>query len=255
MIKQRVLCLDIETSLMTAYVFDTGEQYIGHSDIRDDWYIMAWGAKWVEDKDSAIIYKSSYNGDDSKILKPLWELLNEADIVLTQNGTKFDAKKINARFMLNGFPPPKPYVHFDTYRLTKKVASFTSHSLEYLSSKFCKRHTKTSHAKYPGKKLWVECSKGNKDAQNEMKKYNIEDVLSTEELYLQIRAWAPDSMPKVFDMTNSASECGTCGYVGTMRLGKPRKAQRHTYQQNSCPKCGSWQRGSRIENKGDKIRE
>ena len=246
-IQNSVLVLDIETSLMTAYVFDTGEQYIGHSDVKDDWYIMAWGAKWAGEPDSNIIYKSSYTGDDSKILKPLWDLLNEADIVLTQNGTKFDARKINARFMLNGFPPPKPYVHFDTYRLTKKVASFTSHSLEYLSSKFCKKHKKTSHATYPGKKLWVECSKGNRDAWKEMRAYNIADVLSTEELYLKIRAWAPESMPKIFDVTDKASECGSCGYIGKMRAGKPRVGKTFKYVQNSCPKCGVWQRGEKIK--------
>ncbi len=244
--KQKVLCLDIETSLMTAYLFETGEQYVGHADIKDDWYITAWGAKWVDDPDSKIIYYASYTGDDSKILKPLWALLNEADILLTQNGTKFDTRKINARFMLNDFPPPKPYVHYDTYKLTKKVASFTSHSLEYLASKFCKKHKKTSHSKYPGKKLWIECAKGNRDAQNEMKKYNIEDVLSTEELYQNIRAWAPDSMPKVFNMTDSETECGTCGLVGPMIVGKPRKTAKYMYQQNRCPKCGSWQTGKRI---------
>lgn len=242
-----VLALDIETSLMTAYIFETGEQRISYSDIKDDWYIMAWGAKWVGDKDSKLIYRSSYDGDDKKILEPLWHLLNKADIILTQNGTAFDAKKINARFMLNGFSQPKPYVHFDTYKLTKKVAAFTSHSLDYLTSRFCTKHKKTSHSKYPGKKLWVECGKGNKDAQNEMKKYNIEDVLSTEELYLKIRSWASDSMPKIFEVTNNSSECGSCGYVGQMRVGKDRVGGKYKYTQNSCPKCGHWQKAEKIK--------
>lgn len=245
--KQKVLSLDIETSLMTAYIFETGEQHISHSDIKDDWYILAWGAKWVGDKDSNLIYRDARKGNDKDILKPLWKLVNEADIILTQNGTSFDAKKINARFMLQGFSRPKPYVHFDTYKLTKSVAAFTSHSLEYLTSKFCHKHKKTSHPKYPGKKLWIECSRGNKDAWKELKKYNIEDVLSTEELYLAIRSWAPESMPKVFEMTDSSSQCGTCGYEGQMRLGKPRKAKTYIYQQHSCPKCGSWQTGKRIK--------
>ncbi len=245
--KHSVLVLDIETSLMTAYIWQTGEQYVGSSDIKDDWYIVAWGAKWAEDPDYKLTYKAAYDGDDSKILKPLWDLLNEADIVLTQNGTEFDAKKINARFMLNGFKPPKPYVHFDTYKLTKKIASFTSHSLEYLSAKFCKKHKKTSHSKYPGKKLWIECAKGNRDAQNEMRKYNIEDVLSTEELYLAIRAWAPESMPKIFDMTDSTSECGTCGYTGRMIQGKDRVGKKLTYRQNTCPKCGHWQKAEVVK--------
>ena len=240
-----VLLLDIETSLMEAYVFDIKDQYISPSDVKKDWHILAYGAKWLGS--SSVIYRETRTGDDKVLLKFLWELLNKADIVITQNGVNFDAKKINARFMLHGFPPPKPYVHFDTYRLTKRVAAFTSHSLEYLTSKLCVKHKKTSHSKYPGKRLWIECSKGNPLAWKEMRVYNIEDVLSLEELYLKIRAWAPESMPKVFDTTNKDSECGTCGYYGKMREGRPRKAKTYTYRQNSCPSCGAWQTMERIK--------
>jgi len=44
--------------------------------------------------------------DDSGILREIWKMLDEADIVITQNGRKFDQKKLNARFILNGFKPP-----------------------------------------------------------------------------------------------------------------------------------------------------
>jgi ribosomal protein S27AE len=74
-----------------------------------------------------------------------------------------------------------------------------------------------------------------------MRKYNIEDVLSTEELYLKIRAWAPEAMPKVFPLTATSSHCGTCGYNGKMRTGRDRHMKNKVYRQNSCPKCGSWQ--------------
>jgi len=235
----KVLALDIETSLMEAYVFDIKDQYITPADVKKDWHILAWGAKWVGN--SKMIYEETRNGNDKGILKILWKLLDQADIVLTQNGTSFDSKKINARFMLHGFPPPKPYRHFDTYRLTKKVAAFTSHSLAYLTSKLCVKHKKTSHSKFAGKKLWIECSKGNKEAWKEMRKYNIEDVLSLEELYLKVRAWAPEVMPKVFAMTDAASQCGTCGYEGKMRKGRPRQAKTYKYEQNSCVRCGAWQ--------------
>lgn len=240
-----VLLLDIETSLMEAYVFDIKDQYIAPGDVKKDWHILAFGSKWLNEK--KVTYEETRNGDDKKLLKSLWELLDKADVVITQNGVNFDSKKINARFMLHGFPPPKPYVHFDTYRLTKKVAAFTSHSLEYLTSKLCVKYKKTSHSDFPGKRLWIECSKGNPKAWKAMRKYNIDDVLSLEELYLKIRAWAPENMPKIFNMTDNEHECGTCGYYGQMRKGRPRKAKTYTYIQNSCPKCGSWSTGSKIK--------
>lgn len=246
--KSKVLVLDIETAPLLVYVWGLKDQYVEVKQIQKDWYIMAWSAKWLEEPDSLVYYDTrNKQGDDKAILKPLWKLLNEADIVITQNGREFDAKKINARFMLNGMPPPKPFVHHDTYQIVKKVAAFTSNSLEYLTSKFCKKHKKTSHAKFGGWSLWIECLKGNLEAWEEMKKYNIEDVLSTEEFYLRIRAWAPDSLPKVFQFTDSTNECGTCGYIGKMREGKPRIFRSHKYIQHSCIKCGSWQKGKLIK--------
>ncbi len=248
--KSKVLVIDIETSLMTAYIWETGEQYIGVDQIKDDWYIVAWSAKWLDEPASSIVYydmRSHQAGHDLAILRPLWKLLDEADIIITQNGKKFDAKKITARFMLNGMKPPKPYLHRDTYQIVKSVAAFTSNSLEYLTGKFCKTHKKTSHRRYPGRSLWIECAKGNVDAWNEMKKYNIEDVLSTEEFYTKIRAWAPQSLPKVFPLTDASRQCGTCGYTGQMREGSPRQAKTYSYKQHSCPRCGAWQPGIRIK--------
>ena len=196
MSKSQALILDVETRPLTAYIWETGEQHVSLKQVQEDWTILAWSAKWLGAPASSIVYydlRKNPKGSDLSILKPLWKLLDQADIIITQNGKAFDSKKINARFMLNGMKPPKPYTHIDTYLLVKKVAAFTSNSLEYLTSKFCTKHKKTSHGKFPGMNLWIECLKGNKEAWDEMKKYNIEDVLSTEELYLKIRAWAPES--------------------------------------------------------------
>lgn len=246
----KALVLDIETSPLLAYLWELGEQRVSLDQIHTDWQIMAWSAKWLKEPNNKIKYYDIRNAkDDKRILKPLWTLLNEADIVITQNGQHFDSRKINARFMLHGLPPPKPYRHIDTYRLVKKVAAHTSNKLEYLTAKLCKTHKKISHKKFPGLKLWKECLKGNKAAWNEMKFYNIEDVLSTEELYLAIRAWAPESMPKIFNQTDVSSECGVCGYKGRMKEGKPRKAKTYMFVQNSCPSCGSWQTGKRVVEK------
>ncbi len=242
--KSKVLVLDIETSPMLVYIWSLGEQRVNLSQVHTDWYIMAWSAKWLGDPENKIIYKDlrgNNTGNDKEILKPLWTLLNEADIVITQNGQRFDSRKINARFMLHGMTPPKPYRHIDTYRLVKKAADFTSNKLEYLTDKFCTKHKKVTHKKFPGLSLWIECIKGNKAAWNEMKFYNIKDVLSTEELYLKLKAWTPESMPKIYTMTEFANTCSTCGYFGKMRAGRDRIQKTGVYTQNSCPKCGSWQ--------------
>jgi len=240
MTDQRVLILDIETSPLLVYVWNLKDQYVGLNQMVQDWHIMAWSAKWLGDPPDKIVYMDQRNlktGNDLPILRPLWRLLDKADIVLTQNGKSFDAKKINARFMLHGMKPPSPYKHLDTYLIAKGIASFTSHSLEYLSERFCTKYKKLSHGKFPGLSLWTECLKGNMAAWKEMEEYNIHDVLATEELYMHIRAWAPVSAPKVY---NAPSKCSICGSA-TQRRGRELKGKT-LVQRIRCknPKCGKW---------------
>lgn len=240
MANQRVLVLDIETSPLLVYVWNLKDQYVGLNQMVQDWHIMAWSAKKLGEPASSIKYYDQRHlkaGNDLPILRPLWKLLDWADIVITQNGKAFDAKKINARFMLHGMPPPSPYKHLDTYLIAKGIASFTSHSLEYLSERFCVKYKKLSHGKFPGLSLWVECLKGNMEAWKEMREYNIHDVLATEELYMKIRAWAPVSAPKLYSAPLKCSACGS----PAQRRGRELKGKT-VVQRVRCnnPACGKW---------------
>ena len=247
---QKVLILDIETSPLIVAVWNLKDQYVGLNQMLQDWHIMAWSAKWLGEPASSIRYYDQRHlkpGNDLPILKPLWRLLNRADIVLTQNGKAFDAKKINARFMLHGLKPPRPYRHLDTYLIAKKAAAFTSHSLEYLSDKFCVKYKKLSHGKFPGLSLWTECLKGNRKAWNEMREYNIHDVLATEEFYGKIKAWAPESAPKPFPRPTGSKTCATCGEKGRMTRQGYSIKDKHKYQQWQCQACGRWSTGDRVK--------
>ena len=203
----KCLVFDIETFPILAYVWGLKDQNIGLNQIKEDWSLAAWGAKWLGDKE--VLYADRSNRLTEKgLLHGIWLLLDQADIVITQNGKAFDSKKLNAKFIQYGMKPPKPYKHIDTYLLAKGAADFTSNKLEYLTDKLCKTHKKTTHAKFPGMSLWRECLKGNKQAWAEMKAYNIADVLSTEELYHVIKAWGPINMPRIF---GTPFKCKVCG--------------------------------------------
>src|ERR1019366_629943 len=249
MTDQRVLVLDIETSPMLVYVWNLKDQYVGLNQIVQDWHIMAWSAKWLGEPASSVKYYDQRNlkvGDDLPILRPLWKLLNEADIVLTQNGKSFDVKKINARFLLHGMQPPSPYKHLDTYLIARNTAAFTSNSLEYLTGKFCAKYKKLSHAKFPGLRLWSECLKGNKAAWAEMKLYNIHDVLSTEELYEKIKAWAPKTAPAIVYVKDVSTQCHRCGKNDQMRRKGREMTRRGFVQKYQCQSCGAWTQGTVI---------
>lgn len=233
--KPRVLIFDIETSPITAYVWGLKDQNIGLNQIVKDWHVMAWGAKWLGEKQ--VMYLDTQLTNERHLLACIRSLLDDADIVITQNGKSFDSRKLNARFIHYGMTPPSPYRHIDTYLLVKQAADFTSNKLEYLTDKLCVKYKKLSHSKFPGMSLWTECLKGNKQAWAEMKRYNIHDVLSTEELYNRIKAWGPQNMPKLFLNPSTCSICGS----KAQRRGKELKGKT-LVQRIQCqnPTCGKW---------------
>lgn len=112
------------------------------------------------------------------------------------NCKKFDVKKVNARFILSGLPKPSTYRQIDTLEIAKRQFGFTSNKLEYLTDKLCKNTVKSTHAKFPGHTLWSECIKGNPEAWAEMRAYNVDDVLSLEELYNVLSSW-DSSLPNL----------------------------------------------------------
>lgn len=238
----RVLTLDVETSPLTAYVWGIREQHLSLANIVKEWHIMCWSAKWLGDPASKLIYRETRNGDDKEILKPLWDLLDEADVVISQNGEAFDEPKIQARMMEHGFKPYKPVKHHDTYKQLKNKA-FTSHKLESLTDKFCKKYKKLKHKKFPGMSLWHECLKGNKDAWMEMRKYNEYDVLSTEELYLNTRGWSNTKAPVIISQTADrlCRYCGAFSLVVNKYKFSITSKKREPYM--NCTSCGKYQKG------------
>lgn len=189
----KILIFDIETAPILAHVWGLFDQNVGLNQIETDWHVLSWSAKWLDDPASKVMYQDQRNvknvTNDKKILESIRNLLDQADLVVTQNGIKFDSKKLNARFLFHEIKSPSSYRHRDTLRMAKKHFNLTSYKLEYMTDKFCKKYKKLKHKKFPGHELWKECLKGNKEAWEEMKKYNCHDVLATEELYLVLKEW------------------------------------------------------------------
>lgn len=249
MIDPKVLVYDIETSPIIAYAWGLRDQNLAVNQIKKDWHVLAFAAKWLGDPASRVIYRDQRNAklisDDRVILQDIWDLLDRADIVITQNGQRFDSPKLNARFIMHGMRPPSPYRHLDTYQIARQVANFTSNKLEFLTDKLCTKYKKLQHEKFPGFKLWTECLAGNRAAWEEMKRYNIHDVLATEELYMKLRAWAPRNMPNVYGIAPSATVCRVCGDDQLQRRGIDRTLSA-AYQRHQCMKCGAWTRGAKL---------
>lgn len=189
----RVLILDIETAPILACVWKIWDECVGLNQIKQDWHVLSWAARWIDDPAGEVMYRDQRNAkkleDDKALITPLWHLLDEADVVVTQNGVSFDIRKLNARFILNGMQPPSSYKNVDTLLIAKRRFSFTSNKLEYMTDKLCTKYKKLKHHEYPGFDLWAAVLAGDRKAWRVMEKYNKHDVLSLEELYKKLMPW------------------------------------------------------------------
>lgn len=198
----KVLVFDIETLPCIGTFWSTGKQYIGHDNILEDYAALSWSAKWLfSDKimgdiltpaearsrvDSIFSKNIEKHTADLRVLKRIWKLLDEADVVITQNGIKFDAKKLNTRFLYYGMSPPHPYHHIDTLQACYAVFSPSSAKLDYMT-KFLglPRKRPTDYD------LWLGCQIGDAKALKEMNEYGLNDTWILEDYYAIIRAWIP----------------------------------------------------------------
>jgi hypothetical protein len=234
----RVLCLDIETLPIEAYVWGLFEQNPGVSMMKTDWTLLSYAAKWLGESKiyyADVRYEKNIR-NDKKVAQGIWSLLNEADIVIWQNGDQFDRKKLNARFILNGLKPTVPYRTIDTKKLAKKTFGFSSNSLEYLAEVLNVKYKKLKHKKFPGFEMWRECMKGNLEAFREMEKYNKHDILATEEVYKALQAWHQPIDFNVYS-SNITNKCN-CGSSNLRRDGWAY-TQNGKFQRYECLNCGA----------------
>lgn len=243
----RVLIVDVETAPLEVYAWGLYDQNVALNQIKKDWSIISFAAKWLGEK--GVFQIDVGRRTERRLLNHLWQLLDDADIVVGQNSKQFDIKKINARFIQHGMKPPSSYQQIDTKLLAKKHFGFTSNSLEYMSDKLCTKYKKLKHKKFPGMELWTECLKGNKKAWKAMREYNIFDVLATEELYNVLKPWDNSINFNVY-YGDSDAIC-TCGSTKFSRNGYAYTST-GKYQRYECKKCGSELRSRQNLNKGNK---
>jgi hypothetical protein len=206
----KILIFDIETTPMEFYGWQLWKQTVTPNMVIKNWSMVSWSAKWLfDDKIMGQIVgpDEAFNRTDESILSGLWELLNEADIVIAHNGSKFDVKMSNARFAVAGLYPPLPYKVIDTLLYVNKVFRFPSHKLDCLNEYFG-LDLKMDHE---GIGMWKKCVNRDKEALKLMLKYNKRDVTILEELYLKIRPWMKGHPNVALYIDTDEKLCTNCG--------------------------------------------
>lgn len=234
----KILFFDVETAPTLGYVWGIYEQNVLATE--KEWYMLSFAYKWEHQSRTYVKALPDYKTykkdptDDSELVKELWELFDEADIIVAHNGDRFDIRKTNARFISNGLNPPSTYQTIDTLKVARRYFAFNSNRLNDLGEHL----GLGKKAETGGFKLWADCLKGVKSAWNTMKKYNKQDVVLLEKVYRALRPWQTNHPNRnVIDQTDS--NCPTCGEDSLQKRGFSH-TRVYTYQRMQCTSCGAW---------------
>lgn len=235
-----ILTIDIETAPMLVWNWglSTPMKRLGLDNIYQEWFVLSWAAKWHGKKkiiSRCVTPKEAKTQNDERIVRDLWELLEQPTAVVTHNGRFFDIPKIEDRYLTWGLGPNLPYKSIDTYSIARRLSP-TSRKLDYIAQ----RHL--GNTKFDTEfQLWVDCTLGDKRALKRMLAYNEQDVLVGEEVYDFLRVW--DRSPLNMGLFNNHDKpvCRSCGSKEIKIVNKSYATPQNllpVYRCNNCEYCG-----------------
>lgn len=242
----RILFYDIETTQNVVAVFGLKNQdWINPDNILQERYIVSFAYKWLGEKevfavattDDAKRYKKNPH-DDFHVVQKLHEVLSSADCIVAHNGNSYDLKFSEGRMLIHGMDPLPPITKIDTLKTARERFFLNANNLNYLGKILgCGEKIQTS----PG--LWLRVLAGNADAVREMVKYNKQDVLLLEKVFLKLRPYMADHLNR---QLYGDTGCPRCGSTKVQSRGLHR-AVTQVYQRYQCQSCAGWFRELKAE--------
>jgi len=229
----RFLLLDIETTPLTAHTWGLFRQNISINQLLESTEMMCFGAKWLGEK--RVIFKSVYHHGKDEMLNTLWDLMNEADVLVGWNSKAFDHKHIGREFIEAGINPPSPTRDLDLMLECKKRFRFPSYKLDYVAQ----RLGVGGKVKHSGFDLWLGCMAGKSTSWAEMRKYQIQDVELLVGMHDILKPWIKN-YPNV-SINPHEPECTACASPNLQKRGF-EQTQTMRYQRYHCRDCGKWNR-------------
>lgn len=242
----KILLFDIETMASLGWFWERYETNI--LSIKKDWYIISFAYKWFGEKKVHVLALPDFKNykkdkqNDKELCYKLWQLFNEADILIAHYGDAFDIKKANSRFIHHGFKSIPPVKSIDTKKVAAKHFNFGSNKLNDLA-KYFNIGEKEHHT---GWQLWLDCAEYDKpEAWKKIKSYNKMDVVLLEKVYLKLRPWIHNH-PHIGVILDKRQNCPNCGSSRVIKNGI-RISRTNRYQRMQCQDCGAWSKGENIK--------
>lgn len=206
----KVLIFDLEFAPMLCYSFDLWDQNIGINQIVSDSFMLSWAAKYLNESKvyfDVLTSEEAVAGDDLRITKSIWELLNNCDVVVGHNIRSFDLLKLNVRILNHNLLPIRKSQIIDTLLIARKNFSFPSNALKYVN-RFLKIKEKIQNE---GFDLWSKCMDGDEKALKIMDDYCRGDILAEEDLYYKLRPFISNHPNLALYFDTNEERCPNCG--------------------------------------------
>lgn len=238
--------VDVETAPEIAYSFRRFKAFISPEQVIKRGYLLSYS---VADLHTAEVVGRNLSNyplfdidftDDWELCQELWQVLDEADIIIAHNGYKFDRAYINQRFAYHGMQPPSHYVVIDTLKAAKKQFALPSNALKEMCLYFETESFKLDNEGFP---LWKACCEGDRSAFERMQTYNDGDVVSLRDLYIKILPWIPQHPNVSAYYEDEVPRCPRCGSVHVaIEAGKKYNTAISTFNVIRCSDCGGLSR-------------
>lgn len=177
------------------------------------------------------------DGGHEAMLRRVWDVLDDADILIGHNVVRFDLRKLNADFALIGLKPPRPFKTVDTLAIARREFGFESNTLASL----CERMGVPGKVDHYDPECARQAAAGVKSAQARLKRYNIGDIEASEALYDAMRGWIPNH--PFIGVHGDEKRCNQCGSTDLKKQPTNYRAVVLDYGLWRCENCGGHVRG------------
>lgn len=241
--KAKILIADLEVSTLRVetevYALRLKTPYLNHQDITRDYAIHGAAWKWLGDDKTHCISVSPQNPfNDDAVVKALYDVICEADIIVGHNLDKFDIRKLNTRALVHGLPPIHKIITIDTLKIARKYLDLPSNSLAYIAKML---NVGIEKDESPD---WKAIRAGDREALAYMRQYNKRDVEVTERVYLKLRSYdqGHPRIDKIQDLRDIAGNpilcCSKCGGVNLVKNGYHFSKSGVKKLKFKCKQCG-----------------
>lgn len=234
--KPKVLLLDIETACSVTATFGRRMQNISQDAvIKEGGWIISYAYKWLGDdtiSGSVLHSEEAMDSNDERLCMELFDLLEQSDYVVAHNGANFDIPMIKARLIINGLPPMRKVRIIDSLTLSREFR-FNSQKLDSL----CRQLDIGEKVKHLGISMWIDCLNGDKEALSEMYRYNLQDIVLLEELYMIIRSHSTRH-PNLAVNLGDKIRCNICCSDNVKPTGNLVSTNLSVFEEYSC-ECGA----------------